>query len=301
MLAWVLAGCGCGSTPDPLAGGQNPVIQTQGLADPHAILHEGRYYLYPTGDARGYDVYVSDDLLDWTWAARVFDYDSTTVWAPDVYYDDATELFYLYYSAMLQIGVAIADNPLGPFVDQGILIDRGIDGHLFRDDDGALYLYYEGFFGGSRMAVQRMRTLTELEGEPVELFEPEGWEINGALGVVEAPWMLKRNGIYYLMYSGNDYHTEDYAVGYATATNPMGPFVRYAANPIMSKADGVIGPGHHSVVEAPDGGLAIIYHQKRTPDTSDNRFVSVDRMGFDASGVIWTKPTPLNPERLPSQ
>ena len=148
------------------------------------------------------------------------------------------------------------------------------------------------------MMVHRMRSLTELKGEPIQLMEPEGWEINDQLGVVEGAWMLKRDGIYYLMYSGNKYQTEDYAVGYATSASPLGPFVRYPGNPIMSKADGVIGPGHHSVVEAPDGTLAIVYHQKRTPDESDNRFVAVDRMGFDANGELWIRPTPLNPDRL---
>ena len=148
------------------------------------------------------------------------------------------------------------------------------------------------------MMVHRMRSLTELKGEPIQLMEPEGWEINDQLGVVEGAWMLKRDGVYYLMYSGNKYQTEDYAVGYATSTSPTGPFERYLGNPIMSKADGVIGPGHHSVVEAPDGTLAIVYHQKRTPDESDNRFVSVDRLSFDANGGLWIRPTPLNPDRL---
>jgi hypothetical protein len=67
----------------------------------------------------------------------------------------------------------------------------------------------------------------------------------------------------------------------------------------MSKADGVIGPGHRSVIEAPDGTLGIAYHQKRRSERSDNRFVSVDRMGFDSSGAIWIHPTPLDTERLP--
>lgn len=294
-MLWVLGGCGSSSTPDALAGGHNPVIETQGLADPHAILHQGRYYLYPTGDGRGYDVYVSNDLLTWTKAARAFDHDTTAVWAPDVYYDEEGGRFYLYYSAMLQIGVAIADSPLGPFVDQGVLIESAIDAHLFRDDDGALFLYYEGFVGGSKILVRQMRSFTELEGEPVELLAPQGWEAP----IVEGPWILKRNDTYYLMYSGNVFSTEDYAIGYATSLSPTGPFVRYPGNPIVSKADGVIGPGHHSVVHAPDGGLAIVYHQKRTAEVAADRFLAVDRMGFDADGVIWTRPTPLNPERLP--
>lgn len=91
-LAVLLTAAACGSSDasDPYGGGQNPVIATEGLADPHAILFGGKYDLYPTGDARGYDAYVSDDLLTWTKAARVFDNDAGSVWAPDVYYDEDT-------------------------------------------------------------------------------------------------------------------------------------------------------------------------------------------------------------------
>ncbi|UCD34631.1 MAG: hypothetical protein JSU90_10085 [Nitrospiraceae bacterium] len=36
-----------------------------GIGDPSVIFHEGRYYLYPTGDNGGYDVYISPDLVNW--------------------------------------------------------------------------------------------------------------------------------------------------------------------------------------------------------------------------------------------
>jgi GH43 family beta-xylosidase len=75
--------------------------------------------------------------------------------------------------------------------------------------------------------------------------------------------------------------------------------VRFPGNPVLSKADGVLGPGHNSVIEAPDGGLVIVYHQKLAPDPSDNRFICVDRMGFDDNGRLWIRPTPLDPKRLP--
>ena len=38
---------------------RNPIIDRIGPADPHVIRHEGKYYLYPTTDGKGYDVFVS--------------------------------------------------------------------------------------------------------------------------------------------------------------------------------------------------------------------------------------------------
>ena len=290
-----------------LPADHNPVIDKMDLADPDVIRYEGRYYLYPTdeaGGAVGYDVYLSVDLLRWTQGPRVFADPGPHVWAPEVYHDPDTHLFYLYYTSNMRIGVAVADSPLGPFVNREILIEDAIDANLFRDDDGKLYLYYSyappayvrGLTGSLR--VQRMASPFEIDGDPIDILHAETWErFLGLVGIIEAPWMLKRNGIYYLMYSGNATLSTDYAIGYATATHPLGPFTKYPGNPILHKGGGIMGPGHNSVVEAPDGSLIIAYHQKSTPDflwwRFGDRVVCVDAMGFDAAGHIWVAPTPL--------
>lgn len=293
----IFGSCSKSTQTFELSGSHNPIIPIEGLADPTVIQHEGRYYLYPTSDGFGYDVYTSDDLLNWTKSARTFDHQGPNVWAPDVYFDSSERVFYLYYSADFSIGVAVAESPLGPFEDRGILIEGAIDAHLFEDEDGQLYLYYEGFAdSGSRIVVRRMNTPLMPEGEQILLLEPEGWE-RGAAAITEGPWMLKRDDIYYLMYSGNACFTTDYAIGYATSSSPTGPFIRFAGNPIVSKDDGLFGPGHHSVAETPDGELVIVYHQKASAETGLDRFVCIDRMGFDDNGHIWVTPTMLNPNR----
>jgi len=287
--------------------GHNPVIDKMDLADPDIILYDGLYYLYATdeaGGAVGYDVYVSGDLVHWRQGPRVFSDPGPDVWAPEVYHDPDTALFYLYYTANMRIGVAVADSPLGPFVDQGILLEDAIDANLFRDDDGKLYLYYSyappvyvRWLTGS-LRVQRMASPLETDGDPVDILYSETWErFLGIVGIIEGPWMLKRNGTYYLMYSGNATSSVDYAIGYATAADPLGPFTKYPGNPILHKGGGILGPGHNSVVEAPDGGLVIAYHQKSTPRflwwRFGDRVVCVDPMGFDAAGNIRVAPTPL--------
>lgn len=317
-----LAVVGCGgdgsgtdesSTPYTALDGDthNPVIETVELADPHVIRCRGRYYLYATdgvGGYLGYDVYLSEDLVNWTKGPRVFEHPGPDVWAPDVYADPDRGRFYLYYSANKHIGVAVADNPQGPFEDRGVLVEHAIDAHLFRDEDGQLFLYYSEanpileyiFVDGCRGAlfVQPMESPLEPAGTPFELLSAEGWErFLGIVGIVEAPWMLKRNGVYYLMYSGNATSSVDYAIGYATGFSPTGPFTRFEENPILAKNEKILGPGHHSVVKAPDGGLAMVYHQKTTEDFLwfwfGDRVICADRMGFDNEGRIWVEPTPL--------
>ncbi|MDL1872546.1 hypothetical protein FBR05_10095, partial [Deltaproteobacteria bacterium PRO3] len=73
--------------------------------------------------------------------------------------------------------------------------------------------------------------------------------------VAEGPWMLKRKGVYYLMYSGSGADGPDYAIGYATSKSPLGPFTKHAGNPIAKRGNGVFGPGHHCVITGPDGKL----------------------------------------------
>jgi len=288
-------------------GGYNPVIEKMDLADPDVIRFEGRYYLYPTdeaGGALGFDVYLSDDLVHWTPGPRVFSHPGPHVWAPEVYRDPDTRLFYLYYSSDMRIGVAVADTPLGPFVDQGILIPDAIDAHLFRDDDGSLYLYYSyapplyvRLLTG-QLRVQRMATPLQPDGDPIVLLRSDRWErFLGIVGIIEGPWMLKRNGTYYLMYSGNATSSVDYAIGYATADHPLGPFRKFSGNPVLTRGGGVLGPGHNSVVEAPDGSLVIVYHQKSTSAFRwwhfGDRVVCIDSLSFDDAGNIRIAATPL--------
>jgi GH43 family beta-xylosidase len=143
-----------------------------------------------------------------------------------------------------------------------------------------------------------MSSPLETDGDPIDLLSSESWErYLGIVGIIEGPWVLKRNNVYYLMYSGNATSSVDYAVGYATAVSPLGPFSKYAGNPVLAKGGGVLGPGHNSVVEAPDGSLVIVYHQKSTPRFLwwhfGDRVVCVDSMSFDDAGNIRITPTQL--------
>ena len=277
----------------------NPVIGEIGPADPSVIFFEGKYYLYPTGDCKSYHVYTSFDLVHWTKGGRVFQSDATPLWAPDVFFSPTDNRFYLYYSANRRVGVAAADTPLGPFEDQSILVDKAIDAHMFRDHDGKLYLYYVKL-PGFRIFVQEMDSpLKKKDVDPIHILHPtEPWETKRG-AVTEGPWMLNEKGRYYLLYSGTAASSLDYAIGYATARSPTGPFVKYFGNPIVKRGDRALGPGHGCVVKDRKGNLWSVYHQQKDDSQPWNRFICIDPLWFDEKGILHGKATRGTPQQAP--
>ncbi len=283
------------------AGGTytNPVIAEIGPADPCVVRFEGRYYLYATGDNRSYHVYRSPDLVRWTKGPKVFQPGGINVWAPDVFRAPEDGKFYLYYTANRKIGVAVAGRPDERFEDRAMLFENAIDAHMFCDGDGKRYLYYVRLPGFS-IHVQRMRTPMEKDGKPIKLIWPtEPWErVRGA--VTEGPWMIKHNGTYYLLYSGTGASSLDYAIGYATAESPMGPFAKHSGNPIVKRGGGALGPGHGCVVRDAEGGLWSVYHQQKDDSRKWNRFICIDPLWFDDDGVLHGRATRGTPQPAPA-
>jgi len=279
--------------PDPA-----PYSGTLGIGDPAVIFHQGRYYLYPTGDNRSYDVYISDDLVQWTRGPKVFQSNERGVWAPDVFFSTDDNMFYLYYTVNGRIGVAAADRPDGIFRDCGTLIGNGIDAHMFRDGDGSYFLYYARY-PDFAIFVQPMESPVRKKGPSVQLLSPtEAWETNG-VPVTEAPWMIRHRGMYYLLYSGGSADSEHYAIGYATAKHPAGPFTKYRGNPIIRKGDGVLGPGHPSVLRDWAGKLWMVYHQQKDETRGWNRIICIDPLWFDGDGVLHGKASRGTPRPAP--
>jgi xylan 1,4-beta-xylosidase len=276
---------------------RNPLLPEREMADPDVIRVNGDYYLYATTDSKGYEVFVSKDLVHWELRGRAFDDPRQGAWAPDVFYNSRGDgKCYLYYTDNStngqhgpfhkEVGVAVAESPLGPFSDKAVLCQSAIDAHLFQDDDGSLFLYYVDLDGGFKIMSQPMPNPVMKKGKPTVVIEPtEPWEMSNG-HVTEGPFMLKRKGVYYLMYSGTGADSPNYGIGYVTAKSPLGPFVKYAGNPIVHRGDKVIGPGHHCVIEGPDHKLWLVYHQKWEPNQSYHRFLAIDPLWFDEQGHI---------------
>jgi beta-xylosidase len=271
------------------------------LADPAVVRHDGTFYLYATGEVDGDNgtrAYTSADLIHWQAGPVVFRPGPPHVWAPDVWRDPASGRWYLYYTVNRTVGVAEADGPLGPFTIREKFVDQAIDAHLFRDDDGRLYLYFVQL-PGFRITVQPLANPTTLTGERRLLLQPTSeWEKRSG-HVTEGPWMIKHRGRYYLLYSGSGANTPNYAVGYAVADHPLGPFTRAAHNPIVQRGDGVFGPGHGCAIQDDAGRWWHLYHQKGTERVDWNRFVAMDPLWFDEAGLLHGQATRSRPQPAP--
>lgn len=264
----------------------NPVQNN--APDPFVLYEGGVYYLYSTNAPNeGFYADVSTDLVHWKQQSRMVAekkdiYGENKFWAPEVYHYN--EKYYMFYSAEEHMAVAVADSPLGPFMKAGdgfLLPERSIDGSIFFDDDGKIYLYYACLTDNRQNQLYVVEMETDLlhckESTKTKLSEPEGWEYD----VNEGPTLLKHNGTYYLTYSGNSYADANYGVGCMTSNSPTGPFTRYTVNPVLQSNRITLGCGHHCFTRSPDGSeLFIVYHCHYSSDAIHPRNMCIDRVRF---------------------
>lgn len=264
---------------------KNPVLL--GYADPDILYEDGIYYFYATSYhvKKGYELLTSTDLENWKNEGIVLDsaWDDKWYWAPDV--KKIGNKYYMLASVHEHLGICEADSPRGPFTPrESPLFECSIDGHIFQDDDGVIYIYYVTWRADHRYGLYCMRMTPDFqpiyESEKPVVFAEDPWESQQAK-VAEAPYMIKHNGLYYLTYSGSHYESKYYAVGYAVSDNPDGPFIKYEKNPILV-SDGVseFGTGHHCVTKDAAGNMLIVYHTHRDRDNIHPRQISVKHLYF---------------------
>ncbi|MCW5767137.1 MAG: glycoside hydrolase family 43 protein [Phycisphaeraceae bacterium] len=311
----------CANVADPPdAGNGNPVFPGW-YADPEAAVFRDpdgsvRYWIFPTYSARydkqlHFDAFSSTDLRNWQKHERVLERASISwarraMWAPAAVEHEGR--YYLFFGAndiqsddeLGGIGVAVADRPEGPYQDHigKPLVDRfhngaqPIDQFVFRDDDGQHYMFYGGW---------RRSNVTRLAPDFKSLvpFEDGTFfrEVTPA-GYVEGPFMFVRDGRYYFMWSEGGWTGPDYSVAYAIADSPLGPFNRIGKI-LQQDPEVATGAGHHSVIHVPDSDeYYIVYHRRPLGETDrDHRVVCIDRMEFDAEGLI--KPVKITFEGVP--
>ncbi len=257
-------------------GAQDTIPHPIHLADPAVLHHDGRYYLYGTVDGNtnnGFVAYTSSDGKDWKKEAgaalkKGASYGREKFWAPQVFQLDGR--FYMAYAAEENIAIAYSSAPGGPFI-QKLLKPlaapvKQIDPFVFIDTDGKKYLYHVRLAKGNRIFVAEMEdNLSAIK--PATLKEcitaTDQWEntANAGWPVTEGPSVIKHNDLYYLIYTANDFRNPDYAVGYATAKTPYGPWIKYSGNPIMSQQTlRVNGTGHGDFFRDGAGNLKYVFH-----------------------------------------
>ncbi len=79
--------------------------------------------------------------------------------------------------------------------------------------------------------------------------------------VAEGPTVFRYDGLYYMIYSANDFRNADYAIGYATAASPAGPWTKSNTSPIISRKNiGINGTGHGDVLWERNGKIFYVFH-----------------------------------------
>jgi beta-xylosidase len=290
-----------GQTP-PVQG--NPLVPDT-VADPSIVCFDGTYYLYPTTDTdKGLAeagppvVWKSKDFLNWSFDGILIPdvkWGKIRYWAPGkvIKKDDK---YYLFVTVVNEKGVAkgyvaTADKPEGPFQFVGgpaVFADDpatgqkaltpllpDIDGEPFVDDDGSVTIFWR-----RRMAAKLAPDLLSLDGSPITIPTKEG-------GYSEGPFMFKRNGIYYYVYtlSGSENYKNAYMM---SKDSPLGPFEAPPKDDIITYSDPdakIIGPGHGNVFQIPGtDNFVFVYLEYGQGGTT--RQVYADRMTFNDDGTI---------------
>ena len=269
----------------------------------------------PEADGRQFPVLHSPDLVNWRYvggalpplppeAGEPF----TAYWAPEV--AERHGKFYLYYSAATggrdethRLRVAIADRPEGPFEDVGRIPLPGefadrfcIDAHPFQDPkDGKWYLFFgTDFFtdrvGTGTAAMPLADDMASPDGDAVivlratadwhvyERNRPLYGQVWDAWHTVEGPFVWEHEGRYYCFYSGGNWQTPAYGVGYGVADTVLGPYRdewNVEGPSVLRGIEGKVhGPGHNSVTRGPDGRTAfIVYHAWDPGRTARRMFI----------------------------
>ncbi|MGG6312001.1 family 43 glycosylhydrolase [Paenibacillus macerans] len=285
-----IGGAGCDSMgqdaksqPAQIRTYTNPITlpdewEQYGLGDPFVFSYNGYYYLYvSTRDTdAGVKVWSSVDLAEWKYEGLCTEDPITTAaYAPEVRYWNGK--FYMYTSPAGQGHYVLeSDLPTGPFRVATDNFGRTIDGSTFVDDDGKWYFYYAGSMG--IQAAPMTDPLTVAPGETQTGAYMGGW--------TEGPTVFKRNGKYYMTYTGNHVFSNGYRVNAAVSDSPLTGFAGFDGNPVLLHSDGAtVGLGHNSIVTGPDLDTQyMMYHNLEGPGiVGPLRHLNMDRLVWNGS------------------
>jgi xylan 1,4-beta-xylosidase len=265
-----------------------------GIGDPYVLKHRGLFYLYCSTKnlQTGVKCWSSKDLVNWHYEGLCStDPITVTAYAPEVYYWNGT--FYMYTSPGGNGHYVLsAPDPTGPFEVITPNLGRSIDGSVFIDDNASWYFYHASSTGiqGCPMA----GPISFGMDKNLNAWMNNGW--------TEGPCVFKRNGQYYMIYTGNHVISKGYRIDYAS--NPTGPIDPYSPavnqNPILLDALGYhVGLGHGSVFVGPDLDSYYLTYHNLVSGTGPSRKLNFDRIAWNGDKMILLGPTVFpqqNPE-----
>ncbi len=254
------------------------------LRDPFVLAHNGKYYLYGSrgseawsDSAEGLDVYVSEDLENWSEPVTVFkrtpDFWATMhYWAPEVYfYKDAFYMFASFKAKDVCRGTMVlrSEAPDGKFTpwSDGCVTPKDwecLDGTLVIED-GEPYMVFSHEWvqvrDGEFWAVKLSEDLKRADGEPFMLFKASEapWAVpggeDGDVYVTDGPFLYRtRSGKLLMLWSGTgrDGYTE--AIAVSDSGRLGGKWTQ--REELLFKTDG----GHGMIFKTFSGELMLALH-----------------------------------------
>ncbi len=259
-----------------------------GIGDPYIMKYRGTYYLYcSTKDNNtGVKCWSTKDFVTWSNAITCStDPITKSAYAPEVVYWNGT--FYMYTSpAGNGHYVLSSTSPTGPFTAVTGNVGKSIDGSVFINDNGSWYFYHADGNGIMGCSMTNPTTI----GSDVNLGARMGnnW--------TEGPCVFKRNGFYYLIYTGNHVISKGYRIDYAkNSTGPINAFSPQAAqNPILIKTEGsFVGLGHGTAFVGPDLDSYYFTYHNLAGDygVGPYRRLNFDRIAWNGDKMLMLGPT----------
>ena len=293
----------------------NPVIDRD-LPDPGVLWADGAYWMIHTsgGPKTGWPLYKSPDLVHWTYVKQLLGapdagpdqpknmppFMKGNFWAPEIHHVGRNFLLTgtstNAANGQLSVVLAISGKVDGPYrvapvpvVSQPVAV---LDSTIFQDDDGKVYFLWKrdsdahSGVGGAIFLQPMNRTGTALlpgskptkllQGDPNDSRKQAAWE----KGLVEAPYLIKRDGQYYLFYSGAFIDTT-YSLGVARSKSVLGPYERDPDNPILHNNKTWGGPGHGALIQDAAGTWWHLYHARHQDNPDFGRVQLLDRVDWD--------------------
>ena len=280
---------------------KNPIVNGW-YADPESRVYDDTVYIYvtkslPFDEQQNLDLVVTDDLMHFEVCHDILDMPSfvgarRAIWAPTVI--EKNGIYYLVFAANNimseeEVGglyLGASNSPKGPFrnvfADGRPLLNaiyngaQPIDAHLYKDDDGSVYLYYGGW--GHMMVCKMREDMMGFEPLPSPAYGGIAKEVT-PLDYVEAPYVMKLDGKYHLMYSTGKWGNGTYRVKAAVSDTPMGDFIYYSD--ILQANELADGPGHNSAFYF-RGQWYVAYHRRIVGDTNKHhRKLCIDLLSVE--------------------
>jgi arabinoxylan arabinofuranohydrolase len=278
---------------------QNPIVPPGSyMADPTArVWDDGKLYIYGSVDespdyycSYRYHVLSTSDLSNWDLHKNSFssdgpadgvEYNDALLYAPDCQF--AGDSFYLYYCQPdpdHAEGVAVSDSPTGPFTN-ATPVNTGeynqIDPCLFIDDDGQGYYMWGQFTMKMAKMNPDHRTIDPSSLKDSVITESEHHFHEGA-------HMVKRNGIYYLLFADLSRAGMPSCIGYATSDAPMGPFTYRGVIVDNDHCDPGNWNNHGSMMEY--RGQWYVFYHRATHHSKMMRKACMEPIFFNEDGSI---------------